>query len=181
MQKIMSGIRVVAVKVSGTVSNKLHLQEAAQRIFESKDRLAEVVKASKGTTLNYDINNDQITREILVRSPNQKPYLSLGFKTQNGKEFVKYLKVLDLQTLNENKKELDVIMSKFNRTARSALKRAIQKPKVNFYTDSVDLEVNQTKIEFKDYAVMVRKRIELRKQSQFETNRVAKSCSHLFQ
>lgn len=179
MQKIMSGIRLVAVKVSGTVSNQLHLKEAASKIFESKDRLAEIVNSSKDVVLDYNLDNDKLSRELVVRSAEKKPYLALGFKNQNGREFVDYLRVLDSEILLQNRRELETLMKGLNRTARSALLRAIDKPKTNFYTNSVLVEGIETKVEFKDFAVLIKPKVQFRK-SQAETKISAMSCSLLF-
>ncbi len=181
MQRLMSGIRVVAVKVSGTVSNKLHLQEAAQKIFESKDRLAEIVNSNRDTILNYNTDTDHITREIVMRSADQKPYLTMGFrKNSNGKEFVEYLKVLDKETLNQNRDRVNQALKGFNLSVRSALRRAIDRPKTTFYTESVSTEQGETKVEFKDYALLLKPEVRLRK-SQSEIRSAARSCHHLFQ
>ncbi len=186
VQKMFTGIRLAAVKVSGVVSNKLGLRQAMQKIFENKDRLAEIVKASNGkVNLVYDSNKDSLQKQMLLRSKGGKPYLALNFKAgtpSSGKEktFVESLQVLDADLLGQNKSEVDRILSQFNLSARAALRQALHKPRQTFYVESLETENESTKIQFKDYAVLVKPRTQLRSLNQSETAISPLTCKSLF-
>ncbi len=191
VQRMMTGIRLVAVKVSGGVSNQLHLKQAMAKIFESKDRLSEVVNRSKDTSINlvYDVKRDLMLRQMIVKSPEGKAYLALTFNQKNGKTWVESLEVLDQAVLNQNKKSLDRILSQLNMSVRHALSKAIKSPRKTFYTRSVSATDNSTNIQFKDYAVLLKPKIKLRSQTRNETENEAENdtendpvaCKGLFQ
>jgi hypothetical protein len=182
VQKTMTAIRLVAVKVYGGVSNMLHLQEAMNKLLENKDRLSEIIKTSPNTDLSlvYDSKSYVLLKQLSIKSPEGKPYLNLTFQEKAGKTWVTALEVLDTQTLNQNKKALDRIMKQFNVSVRYALQRAIKVPRKTFYIDSVETTEISTNIQFKDYGVVVKPKVALRKQTQIETAPEIVRCQGLF-
>lgn len=181
MQKMFSGIRMVAVKVSGGVVNQFGLKKAAQRIFENKDRLVEIVK-NNSENLTYDVSKDSLQRRVTLKSSEGKNYLVLNFKSgaiQNGsvKTWVESLEVLDTELLKQNQKTVDQVLKQFNLSARYALRQAILKPRKTFYTDAVETASHGTNIQFKDYAVVVKPQIRLKTSIQNEKA----LCQGLFQ
>jgi hypothetical protein len=185
MQRMMTGIRVVAVRVSNGVSTRFHLQELAQKILEKKDRINEIVNSSNeaNVTLVYDESRDLMLRQMVVRSQeNHKPYMELTFQTENNKTWVDSIKILDVEEFKKNKKSFDKILVQFNLSARYALKKiiqekAIQHPKKTFYVEKVSVEEGQTNIQFKDYGVLLKPKLGLK--SQIET--MPLTCGSLFQ
>lgn len=182
VQKTMTAIRLVAVKVAGGVSNMLHLQEAMNKLLENKDRLSEIIKTSPNADLSlvYDSKKDVLLKQLSVKSSEGKPYLTLTFQEKAGKTWVTALEVLDAQTLNQNKKSLDQILKQFNVSVRYALQRAIKTPRKTFYMDSVETTESSTNIQFKDYGVLVKPKIGLKTQNQIETAHEIIRCQGLF-
>ncbi|MES2769646.1 MAG: hypothetical protein V4596_10930 [Bdellovibrionota bacterium] len=183
VQRMMTGIRIVAVKISGGISNRFHLKQAMAKIFENKDRLSEIINNSSDTNMNliYDAKRDVMLRQMIVKSPEGKAYLALTFDQKNGKTWLESLEVLNQTILNQNKKSLDLILNQFNWSVRYALSKAIKSPRKTFYTHSVSTTSNSTNIQFKDYAVLLKPKIRLRSQAQNETEKDTVACKGLFQ
>lgn len=186
MQKMFTGIRVAAVKVAGGVSNQLGLKKAMQNIFESKDRLNEIVKSTEGNiNLVYDNSRDTLQKQMIMKTKAGEPYLILNFKVGtpvHGREktFVESLKVVDSILLEQNRKDVDEMLSKMNASVRYALRQALSKPRQTFYVDELMIENNSTKIQFKDYAVLVKPQIALKSSVHNETVSLPRACKGLF-
>lgn len=179
VQRVFSGIRIVAVKVSNVASDKFHLQEAASKILDNKDRINEIINNSFDASVStvYDVQRDLTLKQMTIVSSEGKPYLNLNFQSENNKTWVDSVEVLDAKILSQNQKSLDRIIAKFNVSVRYALKKAIQKPRKTFYTESVAVEGSSTKIQFKDYALLLKPKIHLKDPFQNEMW----ACKTLFQ
>lgn len=160
MQKMMTGIRVVAVKVSGGISSRLQLQKYMQKFFQSHDRLGQIAKNSE-----------------LVLNSGEIPYLKLTFKKDASKNWVESLEVLDPKLLRENQSAVGKILKQFNFSVRYALQSALKKSKKTFYMESIETVNDQTKIQFKDYALLIKPALRFKRESQTETL----ICKSLFQ
>lgn len=184
VQKTMTAIRLVAVKVSGGVSNALQLKQAMGKILEKKDRLSEIINAHPTANLGfvYDAKTDALMKRLVVKSQEGKSYLTLNFnsaKSHNDvvRTWVQSLEVLDVETLNQNKNDLDRLLQRFNISVRYALKQAIYRPRKTFYTADISTTETATNIQFKDYGVVLKPQLGLRTQYQVETS----VCKGLFQ